>query len=128
MNDFMMGGGINILFDVAFAFVAVTIVVVIVKSISQWHKNNVSPRLTVTAKVTGRRVDVSRNVHAGGANLNGAQTTYATTSTDYYVTFEVQSGDRMEFCVDGREYGLLSEGDEGELSFQGTRYLSFVRK
>ncbi len=48
--------------------------------------------------------------------------------TDYYLTFEVESGDRMEFEVEGEEYGLLAEGDRGILNFQGTRYLGFERK
>ena len=49
------------------------------------------------------------------------------TSTRYYVTFQVESGDRMELSVSGPEYGMLAEGDRGELTFQGTRYLSFER-
>ena len=48
--------------------------------------------------------------------------------TSYYATFQVQSGDRMEFRVKGKEYGLLREGDRGELVFQGTRYHSFTRQ
>jgi hypothetical protein len=46
----------------------------------------------------------------------------------YFVTFQVESGDRMELVVNGSEYGMLAEGDFGELIFQGTRYLSFTRK
>lgn len=53
--------------------------------------------------------------------------TAAITSTRYYVTFQVESGDRMEFSVTGLEYGMLAEGDIGKLTFQGTRYLSFER-
>ena len=45
----------------------------------------------------------------------------------YYVTFQMESGDRMEFQVSGIEYGMLAEGDTGELTFQGTRYLAFER-
>ena len=45
----------------------------------------------------------------------------------YFVTFEVASGDRMELAMSGREYGLLVEGDRGQLTFQGSRYLSFDR-
>ena len=45
----------------------------------------------------------------------------------YFVTFEVESGDRMELKMHGSEYGLLAEGDFGRLTFQGTRYLSFER-
>ena len=49
------------------------------------------------------------------------------TYTHYYATFEVESGDRMEFELRGSEYGLLAEGDLGKLTFQGTRYLGFER-
>ena len=51
----------------------------------------------------------------------------ATHSTWYYATFQVESGDRMEFSASGREYGLLVEGDTGRLTFQGTRYLGFTQ-
>ena len=34
----------------------------------------------------------------------------------------------MELAVTGEEYGLLAEGDEGSLSFQGTRYKGFERR
>ena len=34
----------------------------------------------------------------------------------------------MELHVSGFEYGQLAEGDRGQLSFQGTRYLGFVRQ
>ena len=44
-----------------------------------------------------------------------------------YVTFQVESGDRIEFIVTGSEYGMLAEGDRGKLSFQGTRYFSYER-
>lgn len=33
----------------------------------------------------------------------------------------------MEFSVSGSEYGMLADGDKGNLSFQGSRYLSFER-
>jgi hypothetical protein len=39
----------------------------------------------------------------------------------------VESGDRMEFVVPSREYGMLVEGDMGRLTFQGSRYKSFQR-
>lgn len=52
---------------------------------------------------------------------------HTSTSTTYYATFEVPSGDRMEFKVGSREYGMLVEGDAGKLTFQGTRYHGFQR-
>ena len=60
-------------------------------------------------------------------DATGAHGFHSTSSTTYYVTFEVRGGDRLEFSVDGSEYGQLVEGDRGELTFQGTRYIGFVR-
>ena len=65
--------------------------------------------------------------HANSGDMSGAHGFHTTTNTTYYVTFQVESGDRMEFCVSGTEYGMLVEGDTGRLTFQGTRYLAFER-
>ena len=113
----------GIMFTIVFVLAIGTFVVTIVKGISQWNKNNNSPRLTVPATVVAKRTNVSRHQH-GGVNDHH----HTTTSTSYYVTFQVESGDRMELHMAGREYGLLIEGDKGMLSFQGTRYLGFERQ
>lgn len=52
---------------------------------------------------------------------------HTTSNTFYYATFQVESGDRMELHVPRNEYGMLVEGDNGRLTFQGTRYLGFER-
>ena len=103
----------GVMFTLVFVLVIGTFVVTAVRGISQWNKNNNSPRLTVSATIVAKRTNVTHHHH---------------TSTTYYVTFQVDSGDRMELQVDGTEYGMLIEGDRGELSFQGTRYLGFERK
>ena len=81
-------------------------------------------RLTVEATVSSKRQNVDVHHHNTGDN----NAMHTTTSTTYYVTFQVASGDRMELRVGGREYGQLAEGDFGELTFQGTRYLGFERR
>ena len=96
-------------------FVIGGIIMASVKGIMEWNKNNHSPKLTVDATVVTKRENVS-----GGANNHSHSTTY-------YVTFQVESKDRMEFRVSGTEYGMLVEGDYGRLTFQGTRYLGFER-
>ena len=35
--------------------------------------------------------------------------------------------ERMEFSMEGEDFGLLAEGDVGLLTFQGSRYLGFDR-
>ena len=77
--------------------------------------------MTVVARVVTKRANTSRHHHHHDNHV------HSSTSTSYYVTFEVESGDRMEFRVPGREYGMLAEGDLGKLTFQGTRYHSFER-
>lgn len=120
---FGMGFGIfGVLFSIGFLLVAVFFVLTAVKGIGQWNKNNHSPRLTVPATVVAKRTNVT---HHQDGNPNGMQQYH--TSTAYYATFQVESGDRMELRLAGNEYGMLVEGDRGKLSFQGTRYLGFER-
>lgn len=111
--------GFSILFVIIFLFILGVFCVLLVKGIGQWNKNNRAPRLSVPATVVAKRTNVSH--HSGSSHH------VSSTSTTYYVTFEVESGDRMELCLPGTEYGLLIEGDAGTLSFQGTRYLGFQR-
>jgi hypothetical protein len=49
-------------------------------------------------------------------------------STSYYATFEFDTGDRQELHIPRQDFGMLSEGDAGMLTFQGTRFLSFERQ
>ena len=112
----------GIMFTLVFVLVIGTFIVTAVRGISQWNKNNNSPRLTVPALVVAKRTNVTRHHHGG---TNGHH--HHHTSTTYYVTFQVESGDRMELHMTGNEYGMLVEGDQGNLSFQGTSYLGFER-
>lgn len=117
----------GILFFVVFMVIIGGFVFVIVGGIKTWNQNNHSPRLTVPAKVVSKRMDMSHHRHASDRDMTGSHGYSTTSSTWYYATFQVDSGDRIEFSVAGSEYGLLAEGDVGQLSFQGTRFLSFDR-
>ncbi|SEN22354.1 Protein of unknown function [Mesobacillus persicus] len=115
----------NFLFQFGPIFIGIVFIIVIggiifsiVKGVGQWQKNNNSPRLTVYAVVTSKRTHVSRR----------ASNEHHHTHTSYYVTFEFESGDRLELKLSGTDYGQLSEGDKGFLAFQGTRYLGFERE
>lgn len=116
-------GAFQGMFTIVFILIIVMFIGTAMRVIGQWHKNNQSPRLTVDATVIAKRANVSHHHHSNG--VHGA---HMTSSTSYYVTFQVESGDRMELSMSGDEYGMLVEGDRGKLSFQGTRYLGFDRK
>ena len=127
--DYVMGPGFGfgfgmfqIMFFIVFGLALCTVIMTLVKGITEWNKNNHSPRLTVPATVVTKRTDVPRRRRSGPKGHHRHHT-----STSYNVTFEVESGDRMELHMTGSEYGMLVEGDRGNLSFQGTRYLGFER-
>ena len=108
------------LFDVLFPimFIAVfglafgMIVSSFVKSAKQNRKNDASPRLTSEATV------VTKRTHVWGDHSR----------TDYYATFQFESGDRLEMQIPHDQFGYLVEGDKGKLTFQGTRFLDFQRQ
>ena len=124
------------LFDMLFSFLFPILFLLFVgvflwtlfRNIRTWNQNNHSPRLIVPAAVVAKRTSVSHSSTANAGDMTGAHGYSTSTSTSYYVTFQVESGDRMEFVVNGSDYGMLAEGDIGKLSFQGTRYLGFERR
>lgn len=105
----------TIFISVIFIIVFGTFAFVIINSLIQWSKNNAAPVLTVPAKIVTKRT----NTRGGSGNSSA--------HISYYVTFEQQSGDRIELKLNGREYGQLADGDFGLLTFQGTRFQTFER-
>ena len=128
MSGFGFGGFdlfstlVPIFFGIVFAFIIGMMIVMFVHIVKEKRKNDASPRLSVPATVVTKRTNVSHRHHHGANDMD-----YCTTDTTYYVTFQVESGDRMELRMTGRDYGMLFEGDRGTLHFQGTRYLGFDR-
>ena len=100
-----------ILFLGVFGLVIGIIVSTLVKSGKQNRKNNQSPRITCDATV------VTKRTHVWGDHSH----------TDYYATFQFESGDRLELEIPHNQFGYLVEGDKGQLTFQGTRFLEFER-
>lgn len=110
---------------IGFVIIFVIIITNIVKSLKEKRHNDSQPRINAKAKVVAKRTSVhSSSGHSDGNGVyhNGS------TSTEYYVTFQFESGDRGEFQADGKAYGLMVEGDVGTLLFQGHRVLEFNRE
>ena len=100
-----------ILFLAVFGLSFGLIISFLVKSGRGNHKNNNSPRVTADATVVAKRNRVWGD-HS---------------HTDYYATFQFESGDRLELVVPHNQFGYLVEGDHGKLTFQGSRFVSFER-
>ena len=117
----------SIIVPIIFIIVIGIIVFSLGQGIVTWNRNNQSPRSTVSAVIIAKREKyyTSSTCKCRGCEWSTRIPYY--TNTMYYVTFQMESGDRMEFQVSGIEYGMLAEGDTGRLTFQGTRYLAFER-
>ncbi|KPV59374.1 hypothetical protein QJ48_11360 [Paenibacillus sp. A3] len=105
----------SIIFTLALIIIVGTVLYKIFSSVSVWSANNASERLTVPCRVVAKRTQVS-----GGSGDSSA-------FTRYYATFEFENGERVELPLKGPQYGLMAEGDFGELTYQGTRFIDFVR-
>lgn len=116
-----------IIFIIVLVFIIGYYVYVAYYRITRWNKNNHSPKLSVHARVVSKRADVSTDRIPNASDGSGTHGYRTLSSTYYYITFQVDSGDRVELEVNGGTYGVIAEGDDGILSFQGTRFLDFKR-
>ncbi|NLL71516.1 MAG: DUF2500 domain-containing protein [Epulopiscium sp.] len=74
-------------------------------------KDKTKPIIPVKAKLVAKRTHV-RGDHS---------------HTQYYATFELENGERIEFLIPDHKVGYLTEGDIGILHFQGNLFVEFKR-
>ncbi len=100
---------------VIFVIVIGTIIFSIGRGTKEYFRNNSMEEVTVPARIVAKRT------HVWGGHGDTAA------STSYYVTFEDEQGNRAEFSLSSKLYGMYAEGDTGMLTHQGTRFLHFER-
>lgn len=98
-----------------FVIVFGTFAYVIIKGLSTWTANNGAEVTSKRCKVTDKRTEVW-----GGSGDSSA-------NTNYYITFEFEDHTRIELHIKDKDFGLISIGDQGELTYQGTRFKQFNR-
>lgn len=118
-------GILGIFFIIAFLLVISFIAVQIVKVIKQWNKNNHAPQLTTFATIVSKREEVSQHHEGNSGDPSGAHGFRLVSFTEYFVTFQTDSGERKELQVQNEVYVNVAKGDYGKLTYQGTRYLEF---
>lgn len=115
MDSFMFNA-MPVFVGIVFVIVICGFVFSIGKSVQQYAANKEKPVETVPARV------ITKRPHTwGGAGESSAH-------TSYYVTFELENGERIEMPVNGSFYGMHAEGDIGMLTHQGTQLMSFERE
>ncbi len=114
-SGFMAFQPFSIIFFVVFGLIAFVIIMGIVKSISAGLSNQAAEQVQRSCKVVDKRT----RVRGGSGNFSA--------STDYYITFEFDRGERKELEVKDTDFGMIVIGDRGEVHYKGTRFLEFVR-
>ncbi|WP_081755019.1 DUF2500 domain-containing protein [Paenibacillus durus] len=90
------------------------------KGLLGWFRNSRLPVLTVPARIVAKRSEIRQKPQDDGNIARAVMI--------HYLTFELADGERVEFKVNGNEYGVSAERDRGRLTFQGTRYHGFKRE
>ncbi|MCC3376474.1 DUF2500 domain-containing protein [Cohnella sp. REN36] len=112
----------QVLLPILFVVVLGIILFGAARGAGEWRRNNKEPQRSVPSRIVSKRTQVRfHHHHDDGMSHHHSDTIY-------YATFEVESGNRLEFKVSGKEYGQLAEGDYGHLNYQGTRYKGFERQ
>lgn len=93
---------------------AAVIVVCVLLAVATFALNVVTRVRRRPARLVAKRTHVSNGMGS------------LPTSTEHFVTFEAE-GERREYAVSARDYGLLAEGDTGTLATKGTWFWGFER-
>ncbi|MNW37425.1 hypothetical protein D3C74_144670 [compost metagenome] len=98
-------------------FVLGVLIYITIKSLYIWMSNNAAEIVQKSCKVVDKRTEI----WGGGDD--------SSTNTNYYITFEFEDdSSRIELYVKYNHYGLISVGDRGMLTYQGTRFKDFHRR
>lgn len=115
----IIGYGIIVIAILLFLVVILVSVINTVRILKQEANNNNMPVQKINVRVIRKRLKKYRSI----SRSYGFRT-----HTVYYVTFLAENNMRMELEVLSEEYEWLQEGNDGILSYQGTRYLGFSKK
>lgn len=102
------------LYIILFTLVLIFLIYLFIRFIKNESYNHRAPLLKVKAEVVSKRREYFRQRRTIGFHY-------------YFVTFEIEGGDRLEFRVDSGTFGVLLKGDQDYLSFKGTDFIDFVR-
>jgi len=100
---------------ITLALLGIGVAIVVSTLAVRWVRNNALPVLSTPARVVAKQTGYEKwrnNRRLRTLNL-------------YYATFELDTGQRIEFSVGDNQFGALIVGDQGTLTYQGTRYRGF---
>ncbi len=110
-----------------FSLLSITVLVNLIKGFRQWSYNNNQQIQTLVVEVVSKKADVTSVTRISEHKETDNPLSRYAQLVKYYVTFQMENGERKELRVNRKEYNRLAEKDVGKLTYQGTRYLGFVK-
>ncbi|MNM86227.1 hypothetical protein D3C76_62250 [compost metagenome] len=107
---------VKVIAAVLLIFVVGSLLFVVIKGLYVWLSNNAAEVLQRSCRIIDKRIDMW-----GSGN-------HSNLSSNYYITFEFEDSSRIELYVTHSYYGIISVGDRGTLTYQGTRFKDFDRR
>lgn len=107
--------------------IAVIVIVFIIKrgrKLSRWSNSLHEEQKTITATLV-KKEEIT-TAHSNGLRRNPGSIPFSSTTGRF--TFETTDGEKLTFSVKGFDYGGVKEGERGQLTYQGTYYLSFKKE
>ncbi|WP_368562390.1 DUF2500 domain-containing protein [Enterococcus faecalis] len=104
--------------DFLFSLFAFIFIGIILYQIVEFVKNESTPEIAVPATLVDKNMRSSSNIDANGIPNQ---------SISYYLLFELENGERLEFMVGHGKYKLYVIGDSGILRYQRKRFNSLDR-
>ena len=101
----------------------VLFVIIVVKGLAQYHRDNQAPMLTEQAVVT--YIPPVRDFHTTPYSSN--RSGFFNSSSAAFVSFQLNSGEVKRFRLQKEEYERLQAGDRGMLTYQGSRFRGFSK-
>ena len=101
----------------------ITLAYIIARFLSERKKFKNSPIINERAFVLSKRTITRGKIHNDKQNDRITERI----STGFFVTFQFENGDRMEFEISEKRYGVLIENDIGLLTYQYTKLINFER-
>ena len=109
------GYGISrVMMWIAAAIMLLVVGSVVIQAIVRGIRDLRAPRVTVPASVARMRRTASMHGSRG--------------DDWFYVTFRMEDGSLEEFSVTENDYLVLAEGEKGELTRQGSRFIAFAHE
>jgi len=106
-----------IVFGIILTIILVKIIYDGIKGVSEWSENNSTPKTSVGVRIIDidrRKSRMIRNRH-----LN--------VTPQYTVTFLFSDNDKKQFDISAWDYKWIAIDDEGIITMQGTRFISFKK-